>query len=143
MTTTRETILQALFTRLQTISGVKVLRNEVLPEKIPAGGLIILRDGDPGEPLVTLSPLSYYWQHLALLEVLVTNADAAQRDSDLDNIFFGLATAINGDVTLGGRCDRVAAQAPVISTLGIDGAPSVKAATVNIELIYTTADQLG
>lgn len=143
MTTTRETILLALFAQLQTIDGVKVLRNEVLPEKVPAGGLIILRDGDPGEPLVTLSPLSYYWQHLALLEVLVTNADAAQRDTAMDDLFFDLATAINADVTLGGLCDRVTAQAPVISTLGIDGAPSVKAATVNIELIYTTADQLG
>lgn len=143
MTTTRETILQALFTRLQTMNGVKVLRNEVLPEKVPSGGLVILRDGDPGEPLITLSPLSYYWQHLAQLEVLVSNADAAQRDSELDDIFFNLATVINGDVTLSGLCDRVTAQAPVISTLGIDGAPSVKAATVNIELIYTTADQLG
>ena len=41
-------------------SGVKVVfeaipdavveRNSVLPEKVPDGGLIILRDGDPGEP---------------------------------------------------------------------------------------------
>ena len=69
--TTRETVLQTLFETLQTISGPRVLRNEALPEKVPAGGLLILRDGDTGEPETILSPLSYYWQHLASLEVFV------------------------------------------------------------------------
>lgn len=143
MTTTRETILQALFTRLQTISGPKILRNEVLPEKVPHGGLIVLRDGDAGQPEVTLSPLSYYWQHQAVLEVLVTHGDSATRDTAMDDLFAAIAAVITADRTLGGLCDLVTTQAPVVSTLGIDGAPSVKAATVNIELIYTTADQLG
>jgi hypothetical protein len=35
---------------LETVSGATVERNSVLPEKVPTGGLIILRDGDPGEP---------------------------------------------------------------------------------------------
>jgi hypothetical protein len=54
--TDREAILQALFARLQTIADATVLRNEALPERIPDGGLIILRDGDPGEPETLLSP---------------------------------------------------------------------------------------
>jgi len=41
---------------------VPVLRGEVLPERIPPGGLMILRDGNPGEPGVTLSPLMYHYQ---------------------------------------------------------------------------------
>ena len=143
MTTTRETILQALFVLLQTIPDAKVLRNDVLPETVPAGGLVILRDGDPGQPEVTLSPLSYYWQHMAVLEILVTHGNAAQRDITMDDLFAEIAEVINTNDTLGGLCDRVTAEAPVITTLGIDGAPSVKAATVNLELIYTTADQLG
>lgn len=143
MTSTREIILQALFAQLQTIDGPKVLRNEVLPERIPTGGLIILCDGDPGQPEIMLSPLSYYWQHQATAEVLVTDANAATRDAALDNLFASIADVLAADRTLGGLCDRVMPDAPVITTLGIDGAPSVKAATVNIELIYTTADQLG
>ena len=142
MPTTRENILQALLARLQTINGLKVLRNEVLPERIPAGGLIILRDGDPGQPEIMLSPLSYYWQHQAVLEVLVTHADATARDVALDGLFRDIAAVLATDRTLGGLCDRVMPDAPVVTTLGIDGAPSVKAATVNIELIYTTADPL-
>ena len=54
MPTTRETVLAALHARLQPL-GALTLRDEVLPERIPAAGLIILRDGQPGEPEVTLS----------------------------------------------------------------------------------------
>ncbi len=53
MPTPRETILQALLAALQTVPGATVLREEVLPERVPAGGLVILRDGDPGTPEVT------------------------------------------------------------------------------------------
>jgi len=29
----------------------------MLPERVPTAGLLILRDGEPGDPKVTLSPL--------------------------------------------------------------------------------------
>ena len=70
MPTTRETILQALHALLQT-QPAPVLRGEVLPERVPAAGLLILRDGDPGEPAVTLSPLRYHYQHRAEVEAVV------------------------------------------------------------------------
>ena len=69
MPTTRETILSALHALLQN-KPAAVLRGEVLPERVPAAGLLILRDGDPGEPAVTLSPLRYY-QHHAEVEAVV------------------------------------------------------------------------
>ena len=46
MPTTRETVLAALHARLQPLAAL-TLRDEVLPERIPAAGLIILRDGQP------------------------------------------------------------------------------------------------
>ncbi|MEF2549226.1 hypothetical protein VQ045_18905 [Aurantimonas sp. E1-2-R+4] len=52
MPTNRETILAAQ-------------RGDVLPERVPAAGLLILRDGEPGEPEVTLSPLRDHYQHRA------------------------------------------------------------------------------
>jgi len=70
MPTPRETILAALHTRLSALPAT-ALRGDVLPERIPATGLIILRDGNPGEPEVTLSPLTYFYQHRAELEVVV------------------------------------------------------------------------
>ena len=68
--TTRETVLAALHARLQSLAAL-TLRDEVLPERIPATGLLILRDGQPGEPEVTLSPLRYHYQHRVELEVVV------------------------------------------------------------------------
>ncbi|KDB03160.1 hypothetical protein U879_13575 [Defluviimonas sp. 20V17] len=47
MPTIRETILTALHTLLQTLLAT-ALRGEVLPERVPAAGLLILRDGEPG-----------------------------------------------------------------------------------------------
>ena len=141
--TTRETVLQALFERLQTISGAKVLRNEVLPEKVPVGGLLILRDGDPGEPETLLSPLSYYWQHIASLEVLVQAGEAIERDQIMDGLLQNIAAVLTTDQTLGGLCDRVTPHAADTSSVAIEGAANVKAAIVPIELIYTTISQLG
>ena len=66
MTSPRETILTALHARLKTLAA-PVLRGDVLPERIPATGLIILRDGKPGEPEVALSPLTYFYEHRAEL----------------------------------------------------------------------------
>ena len=68
--TPRETILTALADLLRTVPHVPVLRGEVLPERIPPAGLLILRDGDPGDPAVTLSPLTYHYQHRSDLEVI-------------------------------------------------------------------------
>jgi len=58
MPTPRETILQALLAALETVPGTTILREGVLPERVPLGGLVILRDGNPGTPEVMLSPLS-------------------------------------------------------------------------------------
>jgi len=141
--TARETILQALFTALQTIPSVKVVRNEAFPEKIPDAGLIVMRDGDPGAPEVILSPLSYYWQHRVSLEVAVQKSAAAARDTALDTLFTQIAAVVAANKTLGGLCDLVTAQAPDTDSLAIEGAASIKAAIVPLELIYVTADPLG
>ena len=77
MPSIRETILQALHATLQT-QPAPVLRGEVLPERVPAMGLLILRDGDPGEPEVTLSPLPYHYQHRAEVEAVVQRQGVMQ-----------------------------------------------------------------
>jgi hypothetical protein len=141
--TDRESILQALFARLQTIAETTVLRNEILPERIPDDGLIILRDGDPGEPETLLSPLSYYWQHRALVEAVVQKGDQAARDLALDGLYRKISLAIAGDRTLGGLCDRVTPQAPDSNVLAVEGSPQIKGAIIPIELIYVTTDPLG
>ena len=140
MPTTRETILNALHARLQTLSAT-VLRDEVLPERIPPAGLIILRDGQPGEPELTLSPLRYHFQHRAELEVIVQRP--GNRTTAFDTLIAAIGTALAADRTLGGLCDWLEAEAPASVDLPVDGAVSLKAAVITVVLHYTTADPLG
>ena len=103
MPTTRETILQALHALLQT-QPAPVLRGEVLPERVPAAGLLILRDGDPGEPAVTLSPLRYHYQHRAEVEAVVqagTGRDTAFDASPPASAPRSRPTARSGALRLG------------------------------------------
>jgi hypothetical protein len=59
-----ERVLEAIKAPLEAVPGAIVERNSVLPEKVPTGGLIILRDGDPGEPEQALGGFgSTYYQH--------------------------------------------------------------------------------
>jgi hypothetical protein len=70
-----EQMLEALRTVLEMVPDAAVERNSVLPEKIPDGGLIILRDGDAGEPEQALGGFtSTYYQHAVEIEVYVEGA---------------------------------------------------------------------
>ena len=77
-----------------------MLRGEVLPERVPAAGLLILRDGDPGEPAVTLSPLRYHYQHRAEVEAVVQSGTG--RDVAFDALAAGVGIVLSADRTLGG-----------------------------------------
>jgi len=138
MPTPRETILTALHARLSTLPA-NALRGEVLPERVPASGLLILRDGEPGEPEVTLSPLRYHYQHRAEIEAVVQGTD---RDTMFAALCAGIGALIAGDRTLGGRCDWVEAEAPRPVDLAVDGAACLKAAVIPVVLHYSTADPL-
>lgn len=139
MPTTRETVLAALLARLQPLA-VLTLRDEVLPERIPPTGLIILRDGQPGNPEVTLSPLRYYYQHRAELEVVVQTGTS--RASAFDDLIAAIGAALEADRTLGGFCDWVEPEAPASVDLPIEGAAALKAAVITVGLHYTTAGPL-
>ena len=140
MPTTRETILAGLHARLLPLAAL-VLRDEVLPDRIPTAGLIILRDGQPGEPEVTLSPLRYHYQHRAELEVVVQAGTG--RASTFDTLIATIGAALEADRTLGGLCDWVEPEAPASVDLPIEGAAALKAAVVTVVLHYTATGPLG
>ncbi|MDO5633194.1 MAG: acyl-CoA transferase [Paracoccus sp. (in: a-proteobacteria)] len=137
MPSTRETILATLHARLSNLPAT-MLRNASLPERIPAEGLLILRDGQSGEPEVTLSPLRYHWQHRAELEVFLRGGLDALFDTLLAEIGAILAT----DRTLGGLRDWIEPSAPEPVYLAVDGAAPIRAAILTLTLHYTSADPL-
>ena len=139
MPTSRETILTTLHARLSVLPAI-VLRGEVLPERVPAAGLLILRDGEPGAPEVTLSPLRYHYSHRAEIEAVAQGAD---RDTAFDALCGSIGATISADRTLGGLCDWVEAEAPRPVDLPVEGAASLKAAVIAVVLHYSTGDPLG
>ena len=137
--TPRETILVALHARLSALPAT-ALRGDVLPERMPVEGLMILRDGEPGAPEVTLSPLRYHYQHRAELEVVVQAGTG--RASAFDELIAAIGAALEADRTLGGLCDWVEPEAPASVDLPVEGAAALKAAVIAVVLHYTTTGPL-
>jgi len=142
MASVREHILAALLARLETIPDATAKRDAPLPETVPAGGLIILRDGDPGDPEVLLSPVTYLWEHQAEIEVILQRG----QDDDsvaLDTLLMAVGEALAADRSLGGLAEGLDWGAPKTSGLAIDGAASLRGATVAVTIHYSSPDPLG
>lgn len=131
-----------LFSCMQSIAGPVVKRNEPMPTKVPEAGIIILRDGDAGDPEVILSPTRYVYQHRAEVEVLVQEADQVERDAALDVLLVAVGAALAGDATLGGKVDIAHPGSPELLQETIEGAPTIKAAVIPIFLEYVTLSPL-
>jgi hypothetical protein len=134
-----EQILDALKALLGTVPGAAVDRNSVLPEKIPDDGLVILRDGDPGEPEQALGDFgNAYYQHAVEIEVYVEEGDAAARDAAFDALLQQVGAAFEADPTLGGLAFGLTYGRPEPAVEAAAGAPAIKAATITVIVDYET-----
>ena len=134
-----EQALDALKTLLETIPDAVVQRNSVLPEKIPDGGLIILRDGDPGEPEQALGGFgNAYYQHAVEIEVYLEDGDAAARDAAFDDLLQQIGTALEAESTLGDLAFGLTYGRPEPAIEAVAGASAIKAATLSVTIDYET-----
>ncbi len=131
MPTARETAITALLARVQGLPGITAVRNAAWPERAPAGGLVVVRDGETIEEEAMLSPLAYGIAHRADVEVFAH--DEAARDT----IIAALAAAIAGDRSLGGAVEWAEAGSPDYDTVAPEGTAAVAAATVPVRLMFT------
>jgi hypothetical protein len=138
-----EQVLEALRTLLATVPGAAVERNSVLPEQIPDSGLIILRDGDPGEPEPALGGFgSTYYQHAVEIEVYVEEGAAAARDAAFDAILQEVGVALETDPILDGLAFGVTYGRPEPAIEAVAGAPAIKSATLTVTVDYETGAPL-
>lgn len=140
----RETALAALLVCLQDALGVRspaplVLRNETVPQRIPAGGLVVLRDGEAVEETAILSPLAWQVEHRAELEVTVGGATPAARAALLDGLLGDIASAIAADRSLGGAVEWTQPGAPAFEDVEVEGAAAARAAAIPVTLFFTVA----
>jgi hypothetical protein len=142
MPSMREQVLSALFSQLRTIPLAVVKRNEALPQTVPAAGLVILRDGDPGEPDVTLNPVHLFYSHRAEIEAFVSPPAGGRGEALLDALLGEVGAALAADRSLGGLAENLTWSAPEISVLAIEGAAPILCARIIVTLEYLTADPL-
>ena len=113
MPSKREQVLAALHARLELGLPATVRRNEALPERVPAEGLVILRDGDPGEPDVTLNLRTEFYQpsRRARGAVRTLQSDGSG-EAALDDLLRAIAAALAPDRSLGGEAENLTLAAP-------------------------------
>ena len=142
MATRREHVLATLTDRLRTNIAATVRRNEVLPEKVPAAGLVILRDGDPGEPDVTFNPRSEFYSHRVEIEAYMPRDPAGGGEAALDALLGSVGTALRTDPSLGGLAENLTPSAPETGALAIEGAAPILTARLVVTVEYLVSDPL-
>ena len=139
----RENAIGALFAVLGQLSlGTMVKRNAALPERIADHAVAILRDGEMGEPEVSLSPLTYHWQHQVAIELFVADPDASTRDARMDGLLVELAALIEADRTLAGFVEYAEIGQPKFDELAPEGTSGIKACLLPVLLHYSSAGPL-
>ena len=139
----RENAIGALFAVLGQLSlGTMVKRKTALPERISDHAMAILRDGEMGEPEVSLSPLTYHWQHQVAIELFVADPDAAARDARMDGLLVELAALIEADRTLAGVVEYAEIGQPKFDELAPEGTSGIKACLLPVVLHYSSAGPL-
>ena len=107
------------------------------PKKVPGGGLIIVRDGDPGDSEQALGGFgSTYYQHAVEVEVYVEHGDAAERDAAFDALLQQIGAALEADPTLGGLVFGLTYGRPEPEIEAIAGAPAIKSAMLSVTVDY-------
>jgi hypothetical protein len=107
------------------------------------GGLVILRDGDPGEPERALGGFgSAYYEYTVEVEVYVEEGDAAARDAAFDDLLQQIGAALEADPTLGGLAFGLTYGRPEPAIEAVAGAPAIKTATLSMTVDYETSAPL-
>ena len=137
----RNNCIAALEAAIRAAVTVPVTRDETRAREVPAGGLILLREGDGDVDQVIMSPLMYQMRHTVPVVIMVkhTTTVAAARAA-LDALLLGVHAAVVSNRTLGGLADWVQPNAPSFEEEEQDGAGAMLAAQLPIEIQFTAPD---
>lgn len=123
--------------------GADVKRNLDVPSGAGPGGLVILRDGDIGEPEVTLSPPAYAYEHRAEVEIVTEGGPDDAPSTLLDTLLSDIDLALAADPTLGGAVDHAEPEGLDVAPLPSAAGAPLRTARFNVNLLYVTASPLG
>ena len=140
----RETAVVALHSRLVTALAVRdpapiVLRGETVPQRIPLGGLVVVRDGETVEETPILSPLAWQIEHRAEVEITVAGTTPDARNTLLDALLVDIAAAIIANRTLSGAVEWAQPGSAAFEDVEFEGAAAARAAAIPVTLWFTVA----
>lgn len=142
MASVREQVIQAVAAMVTAAApDTLVERNTEMPLRPEGGALIIVRDGESGEPDITLSPLSYTYDHAVRVEVLV-EAPGDTRFAVLDDLLAPIGAAIEADRTLGGLANWTEPTPPDSDDAVAPNAQPLRWAAFDIVVNFTTPGPL-
>jgi hypothetical protein len=116
--------------------------DDAKPEAIPAGGLVIIRAGDPGQPTVDLSPLAYNYEHVIPLEFAAYQSSSLTSEQVLDAMMAAVGAAVAANRTLSGTCDFLETQAANTADLETQGAVAARWGDAALVAAYNTQNPL-
>lgn len=138
-----EQILEKLKTLIQAASTAKIERNSGVPEKIPATGLVIIRDGNPGDPEYVLGGFANaYYSHNIEIEIYVQEPTPAQRDTKFDELAQTIGAVLEANPKLDDLVAGLTYARPDTTTQPIDGGPAIKTGVIMLLAEYETATPL-
>lgn len=136
-----ETILTAL-AALLTTTGLAVYRNPAESITVPAGAIIVLRDGDPGEPERMLGFPDCFYRHEIDIEIYAADGNAATRDNEYDDALTAIDIALRSDATLGGLVQVMEYARPSAGVDLTEGGGDIKQGIMNLIVEYQTSTPL-
>ena len=144
MTTKMAAVITALVAVLDAIPGVTVVANVAVPQEIPEGGLIIVHDGDPGEPEEVLNGFrNCYYQHSIDVEIYARHGITGNRDSAWDTLIAAVGTALEGNLTLSGTIHGMSYGQPTTDVEQVEGGHDIKRGVLIIIADYQSSSPLG
>ena len=142
----RESAITALLANLRASAAARpspkpvVLRNETYPQSLPAGGLVVLRDGETVVSEAIMSPLRFHIEHAAEVEVVVGGATAAARAALLDALLMALSAGVSANRTLGGAVEYAEVGTADLEDIEYEGAAPLRAARFTVTLQFSAAE---
>ena len=135
---TREAALTALLARLNASLAARnpapsIRRNETVRQRLPQGGLVVLRNGESVAETPILSPLAFAIEHRAEIEVLASDTVL------LDALLMDIAAAITAEPSLGGAVEYAQPGAAAFEDVETEGAAAARAAALPVTLFFTVA----
>ena len=142
----REVAIAALVAQITTSAAARpspkpvVLRNEPYPQSLPAGGLVVVRDGETVLSEAVMSPLRFHMEHAAEVEVVVAGTTAAARAATIDALLVALSAGVSANRTLGGAVEYAEVGTADLEDIEFEGAAALRAARFTVTLQFTAAD---